>query len=342
MKVAIGTADGETNGLGRHILGIQKFSSHTVRTIPSAFERMIIGEDEKRIAYYRIVMDKIKLRGYDIVHSHVDPWFTRLCQKSRTNKCGWVHTYHAYYFEADYPNGLVDWQKSLNENMSCVAPNAEVKISVSKWMHEFLLDEFSIETVVIPNGFDLDRCNRAQPERFTGRYGIKDFVLFVGSIYPIKNSQAFFNLAQRIPDMRFVMIARGFDTKKIAETYHVPIPPNLTIIGELEHEEVLDAMSACRVFVMTSRREGLPTVLLEAMALAKPVVASNVYGCNEVVCHEEDGLLFELNSIEDLVEKTKRAFEANQMGQKARDKVVATYAWEVVAKRIDAVYESLR
>ncbi len=341
MKVAMGLINNETDGIGQHILGIQKYSSHTVRTIPSRLERRVLWKSPRRREYYQMVRSRIKLNRFDIIHSHVAEWYTGLCQMSRTNKCKWVHSYHMYYFESDWPGGFQGWQESINDSLINVASNADLRISVSQWLHDFLLDRFSIETVVIPNGFDFEKCSVARPERFSERYDLEDFVLFVGTFSPRKNTELFVRLAQRIPDKRFVMIGRPFGKKSIAETYGESIPPNLTIIGELKHEDVLDAMSACRVFVMTSRREGLPTVLMEAMAMAKPVVASNVYGCNEVVQHEENGFLFELNSIEDLVEKTKRAFDSTQIGQKAREKVAATYSWNVIAKKIDAVYESL-
>lgn len=337
MNVAIGATYRATFGLTQHILGIQRFSSHAVKTVPSSFARLLLNENYRRIQYYQLLMPHLKLSRYDIMHSHVDEWFTRLCQRSRNKARRWVHTYHGYYWEADYPDGLAAWQRSLNDVTVAVGSQADLRICVSPWLHDFLLDEFSVETITIPNACDVDRCARANPHRFRERYHLTDFVLYVGYSSAVKNPQLFIDLALHIPDMQFVMIGRGLDELHRSGRR----PPNLLTIGELKHEYVLDALSACRVYVMTSKREGCPTSLLEAMAMAKPVVVSQVPGCRELVDHEEDGLLFSPDSIEDLVVSTRRALDANQMGPKAKAKVAAQYGWHVVARRLDAAYESL-
>jgi glycosyltransferase involved in cell wall biosynthesis len=56
-------------------------------------------------------------------------------------------------------------------------------------------------------------------------------------------------------------------------------------------DDVPDLLAACDVFVLPSRREGLGVAALEAMALARPVVASRVGGLAEAVLHETTGLL---------------------------------------------------
>ena len=77
--------------------------------------------------------------------------------------------------------------------------------------------------------------------------------------------------------------------------------------GDVDYlEEVSDVrpyIEAADSIVLPSFREGLPKTLLEAAAMAKPIIATNVPGCNEVVEDKVNGLLCKVKDVEDLVEK---------------------------------------
>ena len=187
--------------------------------------------------------------GYDIVHSRSDPWFIDLCKSSRSDTCKWVHTYHTLFFEEDYREGLQEWHKEVNRALIDVAVNADIKISVSKWGHDYLLDKYSIETVLIENGVDIEDCDKARPDRFAKRYGLDDFVLFVGSIREVKNPGFFIELAVRMPEVRFVMIGPDLNEASVKKKYDISIPGNVILLDKMKHRDVLDAMSACKAFV---------------------------------------------------------------------------------------------
>ena len=340
LNVAIGPVFDEFGGVSQHIFGIKKFSTHRVVEVPSKFSRTVLGKSGRRIWLYRKLMNKIGLSRYDIVHSHIDPWFTNLCLLSRGNTCKWVHTYHSFYFEEDNPDGLKPWQKEINRALIEVASKAEKRISISRWLHDYLLETYSIQTEIIPNGVDLEECARANPDRFVNKYGDYGFVLFIGNIQPVKNPRLFVELAIRMPEVKFVMIGRNINALHLTKEYGVSIPKNLFLINEIRHEDTLDAISACKVFVMTSKREGIPTVLLEAMGMGKPVVAPAHSGCKEVIHSNDYGFLYEPDSLDDLFEQTKQALISKHIGEKARERVEKNYDWKILARKIDMVYES--
>lgn len=337
LKVAIGPIFEDFGGVSQHILAIQKFSSHRISPIAPEFIRTVFG---KRACMYMSIVRRFGLHGYDIVHSHVDPSFVNLCLLSRTTACKWVHTYHTLYFEEDYPGGLASWQKEINKVLIETASKADAKISVCKWLHDYLNTRYSIQTEMIPNGVDLEACDMANQERFLKRYGFDDFVLFTGGAQTIKNPQLFVKLAASIPNTKFVMIGRKLDPIVFNE-WGLPVPKNLSLLGEMKHENVLDAMSACKAFVITSKRESGPIALLEAMALGKPVVVPDHSGCKEIVASEENGFLYEPNSLDDLVEQTRQALISTCIGKRARERVARLYDWRVLSKRIDLLYESI-
>ncbi len=340
LKVAIGPVFDEYGGVSQHIFGIKKYSTHRVSEIPSKFNRKLLSKSGRIKAFYKRIMNITQLRYYDIIHSHVDPWFTTLCYQSRNENCKWVHTFHTFYFEEDYPEGLKIWQKEINKTMIDIASKADVKICISNWFQNYLYKNYSIETKVIPNGVDLAECDKASAGRFIKKYNLSDFILYIGNLQSVKNPKLFVELAQHMPKTKFVMIGRNLGKILIEKEYKVNIPKNLYLLGEFKREDVLDAISACKAFVMTSKHEGIPTVLLEAMALRKPVVVPNHSGCKEVVCNSDYGFLYEPDNLDDLIDKTMNAMDSKDVGGKARGRILKEYSWKIIARKIDSIYES--
>jgi len=327
-------------GLYARTSRIKKFSSHTIEEVPSGFARIFLNRSKWMKRKYKELVTQRGLRGYDIVHSRSDPWFIDLCRSSRSDTCKWVHTYHTLFFEEDYREGLQEWHREVNKALIDVAVNADIKISVSKWGHDYLLDKYSIETVLIENGVDIEACDRARPDRFEKRYGLDDFVLFVGSIREVKNPELFIELAIQMPEIRFVMIGPDLNEASAEKKYDISIPGNVILLDKIKHRDVLDAMSACKAFVMTSKHEGLPNSLLEVMAMSKPVVVPSHTGCNEVVPSNDYGFLYDMGSFDELVEQTRRALASRDVGPRARERILQKYDWRISARKLDSLYES--
>lgn len=95
------------------------------------------------------------------------------------------------------------------------------------------------------------------------------------------------------------------------------------------------------IFVLVSRREGLPRSLMEAMAAGKPVVASNVRGNRELVDHGRTGFLVELGDVEGLAGYLELlARDENlrlALGRAGREKI-GDYSLDKVLAEMDAVY----
>jgi glycosyltransferase involved in cell wall biosynthesis len=293
-------------------------------------------------SYYSQLFIENGLGRYNVVHSHCDPRFIKICSRAQRKNRKWIHSYHSLYFLEDTPAKILDaGQEKVNRALIDTAKNADLKICVSKWLADFLSTNYSIETTVIPNGVDVSTCEKANPHRFMRMFGVKEFILFVGYLDYIKNPLLFVQLAQSMPEQKFVMIGRNFSRSNLKKEYGVNTPDNLVLISELEHDSVLDAISACKVYVMTSKRETCPTSLLEAMALKKTVVVPSHSGCKEIVQSSEFGYLYEPDSLKDLIEKTAHALDFGT-GMKARERISNVFDWRVLIKKIDSAYDCLR
>jgi glycosyltransferase involved in cell wall biosynthesis len=103
---------------------------------------------------------------------------------------------------------------------------------------------------------------------------------------------------------------------------------------------VQDAIADASLVVVTSRREGLPTLVLEALAHRKRVVVSDDPGCAEAVSEGDLGFVYRRGDIDDLVTKTLEALASDPLNERGREKVLDEYDWRVVAPKLDAIYRT--
>lgn len=113
------------------------------------------------------------------------------------------------------------------------------------------------------------------------------------------------------------------------------------LLGHVENVDDLIAQST--MVVLPSYREGTPRILLEAAAMAKPIVATDVPGCREVVDDGVNGYLVPVKSATALAEAIEKVLVAPelcaQMGEAGREKMLLEFDDQDVARRTIEVYE---
>jgi len=112
-----------------------------------------------------------------------------------------------------------------------------------------------------------------------------------------------------------------------------------------ERSDVEELYPLMDVFVLPSFREGLGRSILEAAAMKKPAVASDIRGCQEAIDHGKTGLLVPPNNSEKLAQAIVYMFshpkEAKAMGEAAREKVEREYNYVRVLKKMEDEYARL-
>ncbi|MSR60335.1 MAG: glycosyltransferase, partial [Planctomycetaceae bacterium] len=97
--------------------------------------------------------------------------------------------------------------------------------------------------------------------------------------------------------------------------------------------------------VLPSLWEGMPNVVLEAMAAGLPVVATQVEGVDELVLPQKTGLIVAPHSAESLADGIETLLEDPQraaiMGQAAQDRARTAFSWEKTVAEYDALYSRL-
>jgi glycosyltransferase involved in cell wall biosynthesis len=121
------------------------------------------------------------------------------------------------------------------------------------------------------------------------------------------------------------------------------IAPQSIFLGE--RSDVEELYPLMDVFVLPSFREGLGRSILEAGAMRKPAVASDIRGCKEAIDHGKTGLLVPSNSSEKLAKALiymlSHPEEARAMGEAAREKVEREFNYVEVLKKLEHEYAQL-
>jgi glycosyltransferase involved in cell wall biosynthesis len=326
-------------GVRNHLLAIKRYSKLKVALIPEEEELQRFGI---QLFYenYELFQNVLPPKSARTVHTHVLPWLIDWADLHKGQDLKWVHTHHLLYYPEAGKGGIEPWQEDLNKAMIKGARNCDVCLCVSRWEQETLKKQYDIDSQYLPNGVDVPKCDSASATRFSKRFKIPSgFVLWVGRNDPVKNPAQFIRLAESLPSLRFVMIA-GLTEKQIAAEFDLESPPNLTLIPTLPHQDVLDAVAACQVLVVTSYREGLPTLVLEGMALQKQLVVPNERGCLDATDGDAHARVFNVENLSELAAKTESAMndESSRLG--ARDRVLDQFDWRVVASKLDQIYTS--
>lgn len=199
---------------------------------------------------------------------------------------------------------------------------------------------------VIPNGVNpseyADLTGRAA---FRERYRLGDdtVCLFMGRLHRRKGVgllvEAF--KAANLPDSRLVIV--GPD-EGMADTLRPLLDERIILTGYLGGADRLAALAAADVLALPAVGEGLPMVVLEAMAAGLPVIVSP--GCNlPEVAQYQTGLEVEAalepltNALRELLPDAARR---NNMSQAARALVNAHFTWDFVASQLESLYNEVR
>jgi phosphatidylinositol alpha-1,6-mannosyltransferase len=123
------------------------------------------------------------------------------------------------------------------------------------------------------------------------------------------------------------------------------IEEEVHFLGHVDHSKLPAHYASAHLFVLPSRMENFPLVLLEAMAGGLPVVATAVGGVPEMVVHGETGLLIPPNDPQALAEAINSLLDDPErmeaMGAKGRQRVMERFTWDKVAERMVGYFREI-
>ena len=131
----------------------------------------------------------------------------------------------------------------------------------------------------------------------------------------------------------------------IFHIHELKLQNHIVLHGKKNKNEVSDWINKSDIFLLTSVYEGIPNVVLEAMAMELPVVTTKSGGVDEVIEHGVDGFiapLYDIETVSNLLEKFIQDKQlALTMGKAARQKILAEYTLERQLKVFQEEYQKI-
>jgi len=155
----------------------------------------------------------------------------------------------------------------------------------------------------------------------------------IGRITCAKAPTMFNEIALKFPDFDFIWIGDG-------EMRNVLTATNISITGWFhEASKVSQYLDTLDIYLQTSLWEGLPIAVLEAMALQKPVVATNVIGNKDIVIHNKTGFLFDsVSELDDYFETLNDEATRRSFGINGYERCKAVFNIDTNFKELAALY----
>lgn len=187
------------------------------------------------------------------------------------------------------------------------------------------------KSVLVRNGISIDEVRKNKSD-----YSNKKLTIgIVARITFARNPKLFNEIALKFPQYNFVWIGDG-DLRDLISA------PNIRVTGwMLNKEDVMSELNNLDIYIQTSLWEGLPIAVLEAMAMEKPVIATNIIGNKDVVVHNETGFLFDdISELEDYFNKLDNIATRKEFGKKALERCSCLFDKNKNFNQLVSIYES--
>jgi len=319
----------------------------------------------------------------DIVHTHTAKagtvgrtagflyrWLTPGTLAGKPRQCKFVHTYHGHVFHSYYGPGRTRLFLAIERLLAKLVTDR--LIVVSKQQRSEIGERFRIgrpeQFKVVPLGLDLGVFaeHASRRSKFRHEFCIPDDALLVGIVgrlTEIKNHQMFLNAVARLKAIdpacrrqgavRFIIIGDGALREDLElQTQLLGLEKDVIFVGSRKDPEYF--YPALDVVVLTSRNEGTPLTLIEAMANARPVVATSVGGVVDLlgdviedgpyqVCPR--GIAVPADNVEAFVAALSRIIRDRSLRQELGDRglefVEVNYSKERLFEDIKGLYAEL-
>lgn len=339
---------------------VYRTSQNNFGAIPFIKEARLMKALQKRIE------EVVRIENPDIIHAH-SPSLNGIPAIRVARKYGIpvVYEVRAFWEDAAVDHGTFK-ERSFKYKMSrFVETELFKRVDTLLTICEGLKSEITsrgipgTKIIVIPNCVDTGFFSPVDfDEEIANKYGLKDKMVygFIGSFYHYEGLdlliESFPKVLEKIKDAKLFLVGDGPEKNALYERANMTgLSGHVIFTGKVPHEEVKSYYSVMDTLVYPRKSIRLtelvtPLKPLEAMAMGKIVVGSNVGGIKELITNNRDGFLFKAGNIDELSrllsELSFNREKLSAISKTAIETVQKRHNWKSAVKRYLPVYENLK
>ncbi|OUR82898.1 hypothetical protein A9Q82_05415 [Cycloclasticus sp. 46_120_T64] len=212
--------------------------------------------------------------------------------------------------------------------------SADEFVVLSDSWQKFILSIANRKTLVINNFVDIEKKDLKRKA---------NQILFLGAFIQRKGIFDLIEAVSNLPGDCHLHICGAGENEKVQElTNQLGVNASITNHGWVNSEQKRQLLSECSVFILPSYNEGLPMVIIEAMACEIPIISSPVGGIPEVIVEGETGYLVDPGDVDAITNKIRYVLENDiQVTAKAKDYYLEHFSSKTVLPKWERLYISL-
>lgn len=329
---------------------IDRFDDKNVIKHQIDFDRNPFSKQNIRaLKQLKILLDK---ESFDLIHcqSPSGGAITRLAAKNTRKKGTKVlYTAHGLHFFEGAPkkNWLIyyNFEKILGHYTDCI-------ITINEEDYNNAKEKLKIKDVrhVQGVGIDLEKFKPQTKEKklvLRKEYGYKedDFILiYVGELSYRKNQdmaiEVINRLKDKIPNIKLILVGTGELKEKYEEKVKkLNIDKNVEFLGY--RKDICNLMALSDICIPTSRQEGLPVNIMEAMATGLPLVVTNCRGNRDLIKNNKNGYIVDLDDIEGFKKAIENLYKSPNIREAFRENsisVIKNYSIDNISLEMKKIY----
>lgn len=243
--------------------------------------------------------------------------------------------------------------------IEAVAVNNSVSkvICVSNGVRDSLVSSGVLpeKCIVVYNGIDPDMKPMTSASEIRRIYGIKDNEILIGTVGSLIKRKRINDLIEAMAELhrrvkgqgsrgKVIIVGEGPEMDNLQrEVAEKGLQDNVIFTGF--QTDAISYINAMDIFALPSENEGLPRVILEAMLMAKPVVACNITGPSELVVDGETGFLVSVKETDMLANAISKLAASDDlrrgMGEKGRMRVIERFAIDKYVNGVSNVFKEV-
>jgi len=242
-----------------------------------------------------------------------------------------------------------------------------IDLCIMRWLDRLLAVSYATKAEMVEGGVPSDKITVIHnaidtvawaPDRGTSKFreelrltGVFPVIGYVGRINQEKDLETWVraaaSVAQKHPQARFVLVGdgRGDNTQSHLEQLAEALGVKQNLIFPGYRADLQSVYAAFDIFMLSSRREGLPNCILEAMAMGLPVVTTDVAGAKELVVDQQTGFVLPQGDVGGLGQALLKLVDDHDLRARfrmaGRTRIEKEFSFSSRLRLVEGIYEEL-